>query len=242
MDRYDEKFFDYIAEGARSSAQVILPLIMEWVRVGSVLDVGCGQGAWLGVWRENGVDRICGIDGDYVDRESLLIPAEMFHASNLDQTFDLGRFDLATCLEVAEHLAPENSDRLVRDLCAHADHVLFSAAAPGQGGANHVNERPYGFWKRRFEGHGFRMLDCVRPGIAGDVRVKSWYRYNVFLYVKEEQVAALPAEVRATLLGPDIEPPDISPFWYKLRKAVVRLLPIRLVNRVAALNERWTRL
>ena len=68
MDRYDKQFFDNIAEGARSSARVVVPLIMEWLTVNSVLDVGCGQGAWLTVWSENGVGRIFGTDGDYVDR------------------------------------------------------------------------------------------------------------------------------------------------------------------------------
>jgi SAM-dependent methyltransferase len=243
MDRYDKQFFDYIAEGAQSSARVVVPLVTKWLTVNSVLDVGCGQGAWLSVWRENGVDQIFGIDGEYVDRGSLLIPPETFQAVNLAQAFELGRrFDLVTCLEVAEHLASAHADRLVRDLCTHADHVLFSAAAPGQGGANHVNERPYRYWKVLFARNGFNMLDCVRLEIRDDARVKPWYRYNTFLYVREEYVDALPARVKIKTLGPDVEPSDISPFWYKLRKSVVRQLPLSMVNRVAALNERWTRL
>ena len=243
MDRYDKQFFEYIAEGAGSSARVVVPLIMDWLMVNSVLDVGCGQGAWLAVWHKNGVDRVLGLDGDYVDRESLLIPADSFRPTNLNQTFELGRrFDLVTCLEVAEHLPPEHAERLVKSLCVHADQVLFSAAAPGQGGADHVNERPYGYWKGLFARNGFEILDCVRPRIRDDERVKPWYRYNTFLYVREAHVDALPAQIRATTLGPDMDPPDISPFWYKLRKEFVRRLPLRVVNRVAAMNERWTRL
>ena len=243
MGRYDKRFFDYIAEGAQSSARVVVPVILEWLTVESVLDVGCGQGAWLSIWRENGVERIFGLDGDYVDRQSLLIPPDTFQAVNLDQAFDLGRrFDLVTCLEVAEHLAPWHSDQLVHDLCAHTDHVLFSAAAPGQGGANHVNERSYDDWKALFARHGFRMVDCVRPEIGDDARVKPWYRYNAFLYVRDQHVDGLPARIKATALGPGASPPDISPFWYKLRKTFVRRLPLRLVNEVAAMNERWTRL
>ena len=241
MDRYDKQFFDYIADGAQSSARVVAPLIMEWLSVNSVLDVGCGQGAWLSVWRENNVNQIFGVDGDYVDRASLLIPPESFRAVDLAQTLEVGRhFDLVTCLEVAEHLAPANSNRLVADLCTHSDHVLFSAAPPGQGGANHLNERPYAYWKALFSQNGFKMLDCVRPRIRDDARVKPWYRYNTFLYIRAGH--SLPEQIKADLLGTDIDPSDISPLWYKLRKAFVRQLPLNVVNRMAALNERWTRL
>ena len=78
----------------------------------------------------------------------------------------------------------------------------------------------------------------MRPEIRDDARVKRWYRYNTFLYVRGEHVDALPAQIKATTLGPEIEPPDISPFWYKLRKAFVRQLPLSVVNSVAAMNER----
>jgi len=241
--RYDAQFFNYIVEGSIASARVIVPLLKQWLSVDSVLDVGCGQGAWLKVWRENGVEQAFGMDGAYVDRQSLLFPDKYFHAVDLDRPFALDRrFSLVTCLEVAEHLPAEQADNLVRCLCNHGDYLLFSAAVPGQGGANHINEQHYGYWQTRIEANGFRTLDCVRPLIINDERVKPWYRYNTILYVREDRHDELPDPIKATMLAPGLEPPDVSPLWYKLRKLVLRQLPVSVINRMAVLNERWTRL
>jgi hypothetical protein len=243
MARYDDHYFDYISTGSRASAEVVVPFVRSILNVDSLLDVGCGQGAWLEVWRENGVEDVTGLDGEYVDVNSLRIPTSTFRPTNLNESFALDReYSLVSCLEVAEHLLPASSDALVESLCRHADFVLFSAAPPGQGGADHVNEQPYEFWKVKFESLGFVMLDCLRPQITGNRKVKPWYRYNSFLLVRDNRVAELPDTLRATLLTPGTKPRDVSPIWYKLRKALVHLLRLQVVNRLAAINERITRL
>jgi SAM-dependent methyltransferase len=237
--RYDTPFFDYIADGARASARVIVPLLQQWITVTSVLDVGCGQGAWLEVWRQHGVERIIGIDGDYVDRDRLLIPRETFQAIDLAGRFDLGGpFDLVTCLEVAEHLPERSSATVVANLCRHGDLVLFSAALPGTGGAYHINEQPLEFWKSHFERQGFVMLDCVRPHVSRDARVRRWYRYNVFLFARESSLAFLPTALRQTVVPSGEAPQDVSPLWFRGRRALVRLLPMRVVDALAAFNEK----
>src|SRR5277367_2234772 len=101
---YDERFFSSQVEGSLNSARVIIPLLLRLVRPKSVVDVGCGRGAWLKAFQENGIDNICGIDASPVDPSTLLIPREKFIAAdlvNLDQI--QGNFDLALCLEVLEH-------------------------------------------------------------------------------------------------------------------------------------------
>ena len=75
--RYDQSFFDYVNEGAERSARELLPLLAP-LKACSVLDVGSGQGTWLSVWKELGVEDVMGLDGDYVDRSELKIPAQQF--------------------------------------------------------------------------------------------------------------------------------------------------------------------
>jgi 2-polyprenyl-3-methyl-5-hydroxy-6-metoxy-1,4-benzoquinol methylase len=67
----------------------------------------------------------------------------------------LGRFDLAICLEVAEHIPTAKSRALIENLCQLAGLVLFSAAPPGQGGTGHVNEQSWDYWQRLFSAEGF---------------------------------------------------------------------------------------
>src|SRR5579863_2415780 len=100
---YSPKFFQTIRTGARLSASEIVPLVMEWVRPASVIDVGCGTGEFLGAFQEHGVKEILGIDGEYVDRSLLAIHKENFKALDISKPFILDKtYDLALCLEVAE--------------------------------------------------------------------------------------------------------------------------------------------
>src|SRR5690348_6943322 len=108
---YTSEFFSAIEQGALQSARVIVPLVLKQIRPKSVLDVGCGQGIWLMAFREQGIEDLWGVDGDYVDRQQLKIPADRFLARDLSQPLDLGRtFDLVVSLEVAEHLKPPAAD------------------------------------------------------------------------------------------------------------------------------------
>lgn len=222
---YDGLFYDYIRDGALRSARKVLSVILTHLPVESVLDVGCGEGAWLSVWKESGVPTVAGIDGDYVSRSRLMIDAGEFQPYDLAMPFDLGRrFDLAQCLEVAEHLPEAAAAPLVRSLTRHSDLVLFSAAPPGQGGEDHISERPYDYWRALFADQGYVALDPVRPLIVDDSEVEAWYRFNTLLYVRAERLPLLPEPVRQSRLAEGQPVPDLSPAAYRLRKAVLRHL------------------
>jgi ribosomal protein L11 methylase PrmA len=60
MHRYSEDYYAVRKEGTRSSAEVIVPLVLEVVKARSVIDVGCGTGEWLSVFKEHGVEDIWG--------------------------------------------------------------------------------------------------------------------------------------------------------------------------------------
>jgi len=235
--RYNDAFYDYINQGALSSARAVLDGILRYLDVTSVADFGCGQGAWLSVWKERGA-RTVGIDGDYVDRDSLLIPPEDFRAFDLTRPIDLGeRFDLVQCLEVAEHLTPEAAPVLVASLVALGPVVMFSAAPPGQGGENHINERPYAYWRGLFMAHGYQLVDLVRETVRDAPGVEPWYRYNTFLFVEARALAAMGPEVRERQLPDGAPVPDVSPGWYRLRKGLLALAPNGLVTLLARMNK-----
>jgi SAM-dependent methyltransferase len=183
---YDTEFFKAVAASSTASAQSIVPLVIRLLEPKSVVDVGCGPGAWLSIFVENGVHDYLGIDGDYVDRGQLLIDVSHFRAMDLVHPVGIGRtFDLAVCLEVGEHLPTHVGPRLVQLLTTTAPAVLFSAAIPGQGGTHHVNEQWPGYWQQLFSTHGFIRLDPFRYQVLCDERVAWWYKQNLFLYVNQ---------------------------------------------------------
>jgi len=182
---YTSAFFDEVARGTRESAQTVIPMVHKLLQPTSVLDVGCATGTWLEEWGKVGVSDVLGIDGDYVDRTALHIPAERFSNVNLERPFSLGRtFDLVQTLEVAEHLDEANADTFVESLVRHGETVMFSAAIPGQGGDHHVNEQWPSYWAEKFDRAGYALYDIVRPQIWTDPRIVWWYRQNILIFAR----------------------------------------------------------
>ncbi len=242
MSSYDARFFEYVNASARAAAERIVPLLQQQLSTDSVLDVGCGQGAWLAVWQRRGVDDVFGVDGAYVDRGKLLFAPERFCAHDLAQPFDLGRsFSVVQCLEVAEHLPASGAEALIDSLTRHGETIVFSAAPPGQGGHEHVNERSYDYWRMLFARRGYLALDFLRPRIVSDPEIDRWYRYNTLLYASRERVARLSAVLQASVLPESRPVPDLAPLSYRIRKQLVRRMPVALMTAIARIKERARR-
>lgn len=199
---YNGEFFERLRERATLSAEVIVPLVLELVPARSVVDIGCGEGAWLMAFRRSGVEDVLGIDGDYVDEARLLIPRTCFRAADLSRPFTVGRtFDLAVSLEVAEHLPPESAPAFVEGLARLAPVILFSAAIPRQGGIHHVNEQWPEYWAALFESQNFVPIDAIRKRVWGNERIDWWYAQNTLIFAERDFVGrnnGLNAEFRAT--------------------------------------------
>ncbi len=223
---YDSSFFDHTTRVSLASARKVVSVVQRIVPVASVLDAGCAQGAWLSVWRDAAVADYAGLDGDYVDRARMHVDPSHFTAHDLARPFSLGRrFDLAQSVEVAEHLPAARAEGFVADLTAHADAVLFSAAPPGQGGENHINEQPYAYWRDLFAARGYHLYDCVRPLVRDDDAVAPWYRHNAFLFLNDVAAAKLSPYAAAFRVADDAPIVDVSSPIYQARKEVIRRLP-----------------
>jgi SAM-dependent methyltransferase len=191
---YSPEYYDSIVAGSVASAGVIAPMVHELVRPASVVDIGCGTGAWLAAFAACGVPRVLGVDGEYVDRSRLLIPSASFMPVDLRSSWpSIGGFDLAVCLEVAEHVEPSASERLVANLTRLAPIILFSAAIPYQGGEDHVNERWPTFWYELFTARGYELIDPIRKRVWSDRRVEPWYQQNIVMYATRDAIARSPA-------------------------------------------------
>jgi SAM-dependent methyltransferase len=174
---YTEAFYAGARDGARSSAAVMVPLLLEHLhptQPPTVVDVGCGEGWWAAAFNDAGCDAI-GVDGSYVTTHVL---GDRFHPRDLGRRLDVPRSDLAVSMEVAEHLPPERGESFIEDLCRLAPTVLFSAALAGQGGTGHINEQPLSYWVDLFTRNGYAVSGALRWQVWDNPAVEVWYRQN----------------------------------------------------------------
>lgn len=183
---YDQKFYSNQIEGSSLSASIVVPEILNvFPEIRSVVDIGCGAGTWLNEFKRNGITSIMGYDGGNPPSEYLLINPEEYSKADFTKGYpNQQKVDLAITLEVAEHLPEGHAERFIRHICEISDLILFSAAAPGQGGTNHINERWPSYWADIFIKLGYQFYDVLRPIIWYDNRVEWWYRQNIFLVAR----------------------------------------------------------
>ena len=212
---YSEDFYEGMEDANLASARAVVPLVLTYIPVTSVVDIGCGEGLWLKAFSEAGVIDIEGYDGEYVVRENLKIPQERFHSANLEHIIPLTRtFDLAVCLEVAEHVSHLQSRTLIESLTKAAPVILFSAAIPGQGGVRHINEQWPDYWEERFKEKGYVPVDCIRRHVWNDARVAFFYAQNILVYVKEDMLPKYPKLEEERSMGHGSAPPLVHPQLY----------------------------
>ncbi len=127
-------------------------------RARSYVDVGAGSGAYAAEAQRRGRDVVA---CEHSPFGRLFARAQRVRCEPLDLNDEPAaqldrRFDLAYCLEVAEHLPPQLGDRLVHFISNQAPVVVFSASRPGLGGIGHINEQEPEYWIPRFESNGMR--------------------------------------------------------------------------------------
>jgi SAM-dependent methyltransferase len=175
---YDHSQNLHSTDDARAALDVVFPGGVP----ASILDVGCGTGTWLRTIAQAGVTDYLGVDGVDIPANELLIERDHFIQMNIATEWDLGRrFAAALCLEVAEHLPPENAGTLIDALARHSDLIVFSAACPGQPGQHHVNCQWPSYWQALFNVRGYVCNDEVRWRLWDNEGVDPWYKQNMFI-------------------------------------------------------------
>lgn len=182
---YGRRFYARADRHKGASDQAVAATLIARYQPARVVDLGCGNGAFLAALAARGVS-VLGLERS---RAGLALCRERGVPA---QPFDLRQdeppaaaADLVLCFEVAEHLPATAADRLVEVVTRLGARAVFTAAPPGQGGVGHLNEQPPGYWIDRFAARGWRYDG---PGTAA-VRaewaahgVVSWLVVNVMVF------------------------------------------------------------
>jgi SAM-dependent methyltransferase len=165
FEGYDpDNLYPFAMESSMWNVTYQAEALGEWawktLRPASVIDIGCGPGCYLVPFKRHGCE-ILGVDA--CPTAGRVIPGNF---ERVDLRFPYtppNRFDLALCIEVAEHLEAEWADVLIETLAGCTDTILFSAAVPGQPGQYHVNVQSPEFWLSKFADRGYAMHPQDQP-------------------------------------------------------------------------------
>ena len=186
-----------------ASARAVMPRVIGLTGARSVVDVGCGTGAWSRACRDLGVPEVVGVDGVRPPGDQIG-PGSDHVERDLGEPLELGRsFGLAVCVDVAQDLPAERAAGLVTDLTALAPVVLFAAAVPGQTGAEEVNEQWSEYWVALFDAAGWTCRDAIRPWVRTNEDVAWRFRQSLFLAVAPSVEQAYTSFPRLAAVRPE---------------------------------------
>jgi len=129
--------------------------IVKHIGPRSALDAGCAMGFLVECLRQRGVDAY-GIDiSAYAIGQ---VREDLRPYCRLGSVLDPlpRRYDLIVCIEVLEHLSPNECERAAANFCAASDDILFSSTPDDIDTATHVNVQSPEYWAALFARHGFR--------------------------------------------------------------------------------------
>lgn len=189
---YDERFYAKGDPMKLDSYPRFADALIRLCAPRSVVDVGSGSGLMLAEFAKRGV-AVRGIEGSSaaIARSQL---GERIVRANLERGVpDLGRFDLALCIEVGEHLTARSAPRLVEGLTRLSDVVVFTASQPGEGGGLvHINAQPQSYWRALFEERGFATspLQAELLAAIADVPEPRYLHENLMVFERSSRAAS----------------------------------------------------
>jgi len=185
---YDQKFFANSIKLEQASAAAAVNALYRYLRPKSVIDIGCGCGIYLKEFEKLGVV-IGGYDGSPAAIQASLV-GDKIKLFDLAEPLRLAKkFDLALCVEVAEHLVERSADTLVDSLVSLSDNIVFTAAVPGQGpqSIGHINEQLPEYWIEKFKKRGFILQAELSDKIRAEMKAKDviwWIVQNLMIFKK----------------------------------------------------------
>jgi SAM-dependent methyltransferase len=180
---YTSAYYQRIDSSKPLLYERIVEVLHALLQLRTAVDVGCGSGVMLASLEQRGVV-VRGVEGSRAAIRRSGLSGRVMRANLERGVPDLGRFDLCLCIEVAEHLSPESGPGLVDGLTRLSDIVVFSAAAPGQTGTGHLNERPQSYWRELFGLRGFHEspLHARLHEAIADIPEPWWIHQNLVVF------------------------------------------------------------
>ena len=137
-----------------ASFGAIADRIVDDIGPTTVLDAGCALGMLVETLRERGVQAF-GVDISPYAIQNVHPSIQPYcWVGSLTDALPQ-KYDLIVCIEILEHMPPEEGTRAIANLCAYTEDILFSSSPSDFKEATHFNVQPPEYWAEQFARHGF---------------------------------------------------------------------------------------
>lgn len=159
----------------------------------SVLDIGCGSGAYLKYFASQGAERITGVDSS--EGRARYLELDEYVRADLGKPLELAQtYDLVMCLGAAQHINADSEHTFVGSVTRHArERIVFSGDWAGQAGAGRGNGRATSHWLDLFASTGWypSLFDSLA---LQSLSTSPWLRSNLVVFTRDDADAAVARE------------------------------------------------
>lgn len=150
-DATAQEWLNGLAGFDRDNEIILFCIMAAFGKPNSYLDVGSGTGAMVNMAEKIGVPIVNGLDQLPRPAHPKLMQVDLREPQILPV-----KYELVTCIEVAEHIEPEYADNLITTVTANAQRrIVFTAAQPGQAGHGHFNLQQMFYWRTKLYDAGW---------------------------------------------------------------------------------------
>jgi 2-polyprenyl-3-methyl-5-hydroxy-6-metoxy-1,4-benzoquinol methylase len=182
MTENEELNFTYIHNEEQPFAKRLSAWIADVLKPNKVLDIGCGPGTYVEEMRKQGLNAFGYDIDDRVKGKPFLTQQSLFDVE------DTG--EVVICLEMAEHIDSIRNKEITETLInclAPGGFLIWSAAAPGQGGVGHVNCQTKEYWEQLFLKLPVKRLIDVEEVLLTYIKNgyhMGWFAQNLMVFEK----------------------------------------------------------
>lgn len=186
---YSDEFFErHLEKQWLKEANLTVKILFDVFHPKSVVDFGCGVASYLHFFSKLGVE-VRGYDKSKEALKHSLVNQGVVIKHDLRKPLQLTcKYDLAICFEVLEHISRKYEDQVLNTLCSFSDIICLSAAIPGQGGMEHINERPHEYWIRKMRERNFHFERSetlsLRAMLESEIKEMPWIKQNLMVFRK----------------------------------------------------------
>lgn len=182
---YEQAYYDHYDIGSKTVSYLESPELRQFLagvareltghfHPKTMLDAGCAMGVLVSEFIKLGVSAY-GIDlSEYAVTHGDPLARGVCFQGSMAEPFPAQlpeRFDLVTCMEVVEHMTPEEGRAAIANLCRVTDTVIFCSTPDDFADTTHINVQEREYWAACFAENGFFDDLEYRPLFMADYAV-----------------------------------------------------------------------